>query len=141
MIRFFKFLAVAALFTIVAFPAPSLAAKEFKETTQAELTKDMETFLGKDVWVDGVYQYTSSDFCYQIQKTKINTKEYFCFALGPVNLIRFYLKKNHIQVPELLGMKRGSTIRAYGNFDAVGKDYKYIIVDHFEIISEGAEKK
>lgn len=134
MIRFFKNIAFLAIILSFLFPAFSFAAKEYKETTQSDLTRDMELYLEKSVFVDGTFLFTGSDFCYQIQKTKINTREYFCFALGPVNLIRFYLKKNHLQVPELMGMKKGSTIRAYGTFDAIGRDYKYIVVDHFEII-------
>ena len=127
-----------AVFLVAAFvfalPLSALAAKEYTPSTQAELTRKMDSFLEKDVSVEGTFLFTGSDFCYQVRKTKINTRDYFCFALGPVNLIRFYLKKNHIQVPELMALKKGAKIRAYGQFDAMGRDYKYMIVDHFEVV-------
>ncbi|PLX44394.1 MAG: hypothetical protein C0609_05645 [Deltaproteobacteria bacterium] len=126
-------LLLVAVFTLL-IPLSSIAAKEYAPSSQAELTRNMDDFLEKDVSVEGTFLFTGSDFCYQIRKTKINTRDYFCFALGPVNLIRFYLKKNHIQVPELMGLKKGSKIRAYGTFDAMGRDYKFLVVDHFEVV-------
>ncbi len=106
--------------------------KNYAEATQPDLSSGRETFDGKAVVVSGQFLFTGSDFCYQIRKTKINTRDYLCFALGPMNLIRFYLKKDHPQVDELLKVKKGTMIKAFGTFDSIGNDYKYVIVDHFE---------
>ena len=108
--------------------------KEYTEVTQAELSSSRTNFDGKDVLVSGQFLFTGSDFCYKIRGTKINTLDYFCFTLGPVSLVRFYLKKDHPQVEELLKVKKGMVIKAYGNFDSMGNDYKYVVVDHFVVL-------
>ena len=130
--RFVAALLVAAL--SLALPISAIATTEYVPATQPELTRNMNDYIEKTVAVEGTFLFTGSDFCYQIRKTKINTRDYFCFALGPVNLIRFYLKKNHIQVPALMSLKKGSKIRAFGTFDAMGRDYKFLVVDHFEVV-------
>lgn len=108
--------------------------KKFIEVTQAELSQGREGYGGKNVLVGGQFLFTGSDFCYQIRQTKINTRDYLCFALGPVSLIRFYLKKDHPQVDELLKIKKGMTVKAYGAFDSIGNDYKYVVVEKIEVL-------
>lgn len=115
--------------------APAAPAdKKYVEVTQGDLSSGRESFEGKDVALSGQFLFTGSDFCYQIRKTKINTRDYLCFALGPVSLVRLYLKKDHPQVEELLKIKKGVTLKAYGNFDSIGNDYKYLVVDRFEVV-------
>lgn len=113
--------------------AEAKPAKNYIDVSQADLSGKREVWEGKDVLVTGPFLFTGSDFCYQIRKTKINTRDYLCFALGPMNLVRFYLKKDHAQVDELLKLKKGAMIKAYGSFDSTGNDYKYVIVDRFEV--------
>lgn len=108
--------------------------KKYIEVSQADLSGKREDWDGKDVMVTGPFLFTGSDFCYQIRKTKINTRDYLCFALGPMNLVRFYLKKDHAQVDELLKIKKGATLKTYGSFDSTGNDYKYVVVDRFEVV-------
>lgn len=115
-------------------PAQPPAEKKYAETAQSDLSSNRESFNGKPVSIQGQFLFTGSDFCYQIRQTKINTRDYFCFALGPINLIRFYLKKDHAQVDELLKVKKGSTLKVYGDFDSTGNDYKYMVVDKFEVV-------
>lgn len=110
------------------------AEKKYVEVTQADLSQGRESYDGKNVLVAGQFLFTGSDFCYQIRKTKINTRDYLCFALGPVSLIRFYLKKDHPQVEELMKVKKGTTLKAYGSFDSIGNDYKYVVVDRIEAL-------
>lgn len=110
--------------------------KKYAEVTQGDLSSGREDFTGKDVQVNGQFLFTGSDFCYQIRKTKINTRDYLCFALGPVSLVRFYLKKDHLQVEELMKVKKGVTLKAYGTFDSIGNDYKYVVVDRFEVVAK-----
>lgn len=122
--------------TAPAAPAAPAGEKKYAEVSQADLSSGRENFDGRNVLVSGQFLFTGSDFCYQIRKTKINTRDYLCFALGPVSLVRFYLKKDHPQVEELMKVKKGSTIKAYGAFDSIGNDYKYVVVDRFEIIAK-----
>jgi hypothetical protein len=114
----------------------SAGEKKYIEVSQGDLSSGRENYDGKDVLVAGQFLFTGSDFCYQIRGTKINTRDYFCFAFGPVSLVRFYLKKDHPQVDELMKVKKGSTIKAYGTFDSIGNDYKYVVVDRFEVIAK-----
>lgn len=122
----------------VAAPASTQAPAEktYVSVTQGDLSSGRESYDGKNVQVGGQFLFTGSDFCYQIRKTKINTRDYLCFALGPVSLIRFYLKKDHPQVDELLKVKKGMTVKAYGAFDSIGNDYKYVVVDKIEVLTK-----
>ena len=116
-------------------PAPAVNdGSGYQVITQAELIRDRDSFVGKKVQVKGDFLFTGSDFCFQIRKTKINTKDYFCFALGTPSLIRFYLKKDHEQVEEILNMKKGAELTAFGTFDSSGTDFNYLLVDK---ITEG----
>ena len=106
---------------------------DYLELTQSELVAKRDHFSGKKVQVNGVFQFAGSDFCYQIRKTKINTKHYFCFAIGVPSVVRLYLKKDHPDAERLLGLKKGDKVTALGVFDFMGADYNYMIVDHIVI--------
>ena len=109
-------------------------AVEYVEMTQGQLGAGGDDLNGAHVLVKGQFLFTGSDFCYQIRKTKINTRDYLCFALGPVSVVRFYMKKNHEQVAELMKMKKGTKLIAYGQFDSTGSDYRYVLVDRVEMV-------
>jgi hypothetical protein len=136
--------AFIALLALVAFVPAALAADKaksrkkakitYEKVSQAKLSTDKEDYKEKHVMVEGPFLFTGSDFCYQIRKTKINTRDYLCFAIGPVSLVRLYLKKTHDLVPVLMGAQKGSTVKAYGKFDFLGNDYKFMIVDKIEVV-------
>ena len=114
---------------------PSMAIAEFdrapyKEITQAELVKNLEGNAGKKFKVTDVFNFCGSDFCAQILKTKINTREYYCFNIGTICLVRMYLKKNHPDAETLSSARKGDTVTVYGTFDFVGSNYIYIVADH-----------
>lgn len=127
----------AALFALMLVPLAAVGTEinpaDYKETTQGELVAKREAFLGKKVQVSGVFQFAGSDFCYQIRKTKINTKDYFCFALGVPSVVRLYLKKKHPEADQLLAVKKGDKVTAYGVFDSTGADYNFMIIDHIVV--------
>ncbi len=110
---------------------------QYTPVTQTELIANKEQFQGKKVSITGVFLFTGSDFCYQIRKTKINTRDYFCFALGTPSLVRLYLKKDHPQADQLLNLRRGTKVTAYGTFDFLGADYNFMVVDGFTVEDPG----
>ncbi len=114
---------------------PAVALAEFdpaayKESTQADLVKRPEANAGKKFKVVDVFNFCGSDFCVQVLKTKINTKEYYCFTLGSLCLVRMYLKKDHPDAEALSKARKGDRITVYGTFDYIGTDYRYLIADH-----------
>lgn len=119
--------------TMPAHVASTPAPVTYLEVTQAELSGNLEKYADAKVAVKGDFLFTGSDFCYQVRKTTINTKDYLCFALGPMNLVRFYLKKDHEQIPALMSTKKGQMIKAFGTFGSLGVDYKFVVVDKLEI--------
>ena len=131
----------AVLFALMLAPLVAGGAElnpaDYKETTQGELVAKRDAFIGKKVQVSGVFQFAGSDFCYQIRKTKINTKDYFCFALGVPSVVRLYLKKKHPQADELLAVRKGDKVTAYGTFDSTGADYNFMVID--QIVVEKAK--
>jgi len=136
----FALIALVALAFSPAFaadaPADDKAAPEatsYIDAEQHELSANLEKYQGKKVSVKGPFLFTGSDFCYQVRKTTINTKDYLCFALGPMNLVRFYLKKDHEQIPQLMSLRKGAVVKAFGTFDSMGIDYKFIVVDKLEM--------
>jgi hypothetical protein len=68
-----------ALLTSPCVGATTCDVADYQEVSQAELLRDREAFQGKKVQVTGSFLFSGSDFCYQIRKTKINTRDYFCF--------------------------------------------------------------
>ena len=136
-----KKILAAVLFALTLAPLAAGGAEfnpaDYKETSQGDLVAKREANIGKKVQVVGVFQFAGSDFCYQIRKTKINTKDYFCFALGVPSVVRLYLKKKHPQADELLAVKKGDKVTAYGIFDSTGADYNFMVID--QIVVEKAK--
>jgi hypothetical protein len=144
--------AVAVLITLLlslpagAFAAPAAApaqataapakgafnAADYKVTTQADILKKPKDFIGKKVSVTDPFQFCGSDFCVQIRTVKINTREYWCFTLGTVCVLRMYLKKDHPQSEELQEARKGDMITVYGTFEEAGA-LDYVIVDKISI--------
>ena len=120
--------------------APLAASAEFnpadyKATTQEELVKGPDSHVGKKYRVAEPFQFCGSDFCVQTMKTKINTMEYYCFTLGPLCLVRMYVKKDHPDAAKVLKLKKGDKVTVYGTFDYMGSNYNYLIVDR--VATEG----
>ncbi|HEX9205282.1 MAG TPA: hypothetical protein VF853_05090 [Candidatus Deferrimicrobiaceae bacterium] len=101
--------------------------------SQTELSKNPDAHDGKKYRVSDPFQFCGSDFCVQIQKTKINTREYYCITLGPLCLIRFYIKKDHPDAEKVGTLKKGDMLTLYGTFDHVGSDYRYMVLDRLEV--------
>jgi hypothetical protein len=113
---------------------PCLALGEFRPAdyapiAQAELAKNPEAHAGKKYQLVDAFQFAGSDFCVQIHKTKINTKDYYCFTVGPVSLVRMYIRKDHPLAQQVLRLKRGDRITIYGTFDYMGSNYHFVVVD------------
>jgi hypothetical protein len=108
--------------------------KVYEEVTQAALSSAKGKYINKQISITGQYLFTGSDFCYQIRKTTINTRDYLCFALGPISVVRLYLKKDSPQVEELLKMRKGKKLQAFGTYDETSGDYRYMVVDRFEVV-------
>ncbi len=119
----------------VLMPATPAASGEFNAAayapaTQAELVKTPDAHVGKKYQVTDAFQFCGSDFCGQILKAKINTKEYYCFTLGPVIFLRMYIKKDHPEAPVVLKLRKGDKVTVYGTFDYMGSNYNYLVADH-----------
>ncbi|MBI5343308.1 MAG: hypothetical protein HZB63_08405 [Deltaproteobacteria bacterium] len=109
-------------------PAESNAA-EYRPITQTELVKNPEAYAGKKFQVTDTYLFCGSDFCADLHKTKINTREFYCFALGPMCLVRMYVKKDHPDAARVLEFKKGDKVTVYGTFDYLGSDYRFLVAD------------
>ncbi len=114
---------------------PALAFGEFRASdytsiTQTDLVKDPEFHAGKKYVIRDPFQFCGSDFCVQIQKTKINTKDYYCFTVGTVCAVRNYIKKDHPEAQQVLKLRKGDMLTIYGTYDHMGSNYNYIVVDH-----------
>jgi hypothetical protein len=117
---------------LLAIPSPArgeFQPADYRAITQAELAKDPGAHAGKKYRVKDIFQFCGSDFCVQFLKTKINTKEYYCFTLGELCLVRMYLKKDHPDAVQLLKQKKGDEVTVYGTFDNMGTRFHYMIVD------------
>lgn len=117
---------------------PSAAVAEFnpslyKEVSQADLIKDPEAHAFRKYRITDVFNFCGSDFCAQVLKTKIDTRQYYCFNLGAVCLVRMYLKKGHPDAEALQNARKGDTITVYGTFDFIGSNYNYVIADHIVV--------
>ncbi len=126
------------LVMVTALLAPPAAFGEFdpagyRPATQGELVKSPEAYAGKKVQVTDPFQFCGSDFCVQIQRTKINTKDYYCFTLGTVCLVRMYIKKDHPEAPQVLKLKKGDKVTVYGTFDYTGSTYHFVVADHVAV--------
>ena len=114
---------------------PGAASGEFNPadyqlSTQAELVKNPGANAGRKFQVTDPFQFCGSDFCVQIQKTKINTRDYYCFTLGPLCLVRMYVKKDHPAAARVISLKKGDKVTVYGTFDFMGSNYNYLVADH-----------
>lgn len=118
---------------LVAAAPAGIDPSRYEDVTQAELLGQRDALKGHKVRIEGPFLFTGSDFCYQIRRTEINTKDYFCFALGSPTVVRLYIRKDHPQVEELLSLERGTVLTAYGTFDYLGNDYNFMIVDEIEV--------
>lgn len=105
----------------------------YKEITQADLVNRPRDNAGRKFQVTDPFKFCGSDFCVQVLKTKINTRDYYCFALGTVSLVRMYLKKDHPDTGMLLNLKKGEKVTVYGTYDFIGSNYNYLVVDHLTV--------
>lgn len=101
--------------------------------TQEDLVKDPAAHAGKKYRVTDPFTFCGSDFCVQIQKTKINTREYFCVTMGTFCLVRMYVKKDHPDAPLVTKLKKGDRVTVYGTFDYMGSNYRYMVVDRLTV--------
>jgi hypothetical protein len=131
--RHLAILAAVAFYALPCLARGAIDPAAYDKVTQSDLIRDREDYNGKKVQVTGDFLFSGSDFCYQIRKAEINTKDYFCFAMGRPSLIRLYLKKDHPQVDQLLNLKKGQKITAFGVFDSLGGDYCFIVVDEIKV--------
>lgn len=106
---------------------------QYKATTQEELVKDPEAHAGKKYAVTDPFQFCGSDFCVQIHKTKINTRDYYCITLGALCLVRMYVKKDHPDAEKVGSLRKGDKVTVYGTFDYLGAGYRYILVDRMTV--------
>jgi hypothetical protein len=124
-----RIILLAVLLTIPSPARGEFQPSEYQVITQAELVKKPGAHAGKKYQVTDVFQFCGSDFCVQFLKTKINTKEYYCFTLGELCLIRMYLKKDHSDAVRLLKLKKGEGVTVFGTFDKMGTRFHFMIVD------------
>lgn len=113
-------------------PLPAMAAfdaAKYEPVTQAALAKNPESNVGRKFRITEPFQFCGSDFCVQ-KKMKINNRDYYCFTVGPLCLVRMYIKKDHPGAQAVLDLKKGDKVTVYGTFELMGSDFKYMIVDH-----------
>lgn len=131
---------IVGLFLLLAVPV--LAGGEewnpaaYTAITQEELVKDPGVHAGKKFRVTDPFQFCGSDFCVQIRKTNINTRDYYCVTLGSLCLVRMYIKKDHPDAPSVAKLKKGDRVTVYGTFDYMGSNYRYMIVDRLVVEKE-----
>jgi hypothetical protein len=135
--RTFVAVSLCLLMTLPAFAAgDDFNPAAYRPITQEELVKDPAAHAGKKYRVTDPYQFCGSDFCVQIHKTNLNTKDYYCITLGTLCLVRMYLKKGHPDAPSLEALRKGDLVTVYGTFDYMGSNYRYIVVDRLVVEKE-----
>lgn len=102
---------------------------EYAAISQEELVKNPAAYEGKKFRVTDPFQFCGSDFCVQIRKTNINTRDYYCVTLGALCLVRMYIRKDHPDAPSVAKLKKGDIVTVYGTFGYMGSNYRYMIVD------------
>jgi len=117
---------------------PCLALGEFRPgdytpIIQTELVKNPEAHAGKKYQIRDPFQFCGSDFCVQIRKTKLNTRDYYCFTVGTICAVRNYIRKDHPEAQQVLKLKKGDVLTIYGTFDYMGSNYNYIVVDRIVV--------
>jgi hypothetical protein len=132
-----KMPAIACLCVLLTLPVFTMGEDfnpaAYTPITQEELVKDPTSHIGKKYRVTDPFQFCGSDFCVQIQKTKINTRDYYCVTLGSLCLVRMYLKKGHPDAPAVEKLKKGDRVTVYGTFDYMGSNYRYMVVDRLTV--------
>jgi len=135
-----KMSAIACLGVLLTLPV-FVMGEEFNPAaytaiTQEELVKDPGVHAGKKFRVTDPFQFCGSDFCVQIRKTDINTRDYYCVTLGSLCLVRMYVKKGHPDAPLVEKLKKGDRVTVYGTFGYMGSNYRYVIVDRLVVEKE-----
>jgi hypothetical protein len=105
---------------------------EYERISQCVLVRERAALTGEKVQITGLY-LEGSEFCHVIRKAGIDTRDYVCFALGKVCVIRMYLHNEHPQIPLLRTLENGDKMTAYGIFDYMGLDYNYLILDGISV--------
>jgi hypothetical protein len=135
-----KVSAIACLCVLVTLPVFAVGEgfnpAAYTAITQEELVKDPGAHAGKKYRVTDPFQFCGSDFCVQIQKTDINTRDYYCVTLGSLCLVRMYVKKGHPDAPLVEKLKKGDPVTVYGTFGYMGSNYRYMIVDRLVVDKE-----
>jgi len=127
-------LALLAIWIAVPLPAwGEFDPAAYRPITQEELVKDPSIHSGKKYTVTDEFQFCGSDFCVQIHKTKINTRDYYCITLGALCLVRMYIKKDHPDAAKVQELRKGDRVTVYGTFDYLGAGYRYILVDRMVV--------
>jgi hypothetical protein len=128
-----KMSAIACLCALLTLPVFAVGEgfdpAAYTAITQEELVKDPAAHAGKKYRVTDSFQFCGSDFCVQIRKTDINTRDYYCVTLGSLCLVRMYVKKGHPDAPTVEKLKKGDPVTVYGTFGYMGSNYRYMIVD------------
>lgn len=127
---------LAWLVVLIAVPFPAWGEFDpaaYKPIRQEELVKDPEAHSGKKYVVTDPFQFCGSDFCVQIHKTKINTRDYYCITMGDLCLVRMYIKKDHPDAGKVQQLRKGDLVTVYGTFDYLGAGYRYLIVDRMVV--------
>jgi len=128
-----KLSAIACLCVLLTLPVFAMEEgfnpASYTAITQEELVKDPDVHVGKKFRVTDPFNFCGSDFCVQIRKTDINTKDYYCVPLGSLCLVRMYVKKGHPDAPTVEKLKKGDRVTVYGTFGFMGSNYRYMIVD------------
>lgn len=109
-----------------------LVPEQYTRITQCVLVRERQSLVGERVQVTGKF-VEGSRFCYELRKAGINTRDYYCFALGEPCLLRMYLKKDHPQKDLYLALQKGDQVTAYGVFDFMGLDYNYLLLDGISV--------
>jgi hypothetical protein len=133
---------IACLCLLFLFPVLSMGEDfnpgAYTTITQEELVKDPAAHSGKKYRVTDPFQFCGSDFCVQIRKTDMNTRDYYCVTLGSLCLVRMYVKKGHPDAPLVEKLKKGDPVTVFGTFGYMGSNYRYMIVDRLVV---GKEKE
>jgi hypothetical protein len=135
-----KMPAIACLCVLLALPVFAVGEEfnpaAYTAITQEDLVKDPGVHAGKKFRVTDTFQFCGSDFCVQIRKTNINTRDFYCVTLGSLCLVRMYIKKGHPDAPLVEKLKKGDRVTVYGSFDYMGSNYRYMVVDKLVIDKE-----
>ncbi|MBI5576375.1 MAG: hypothetical protein HY896_08425 [Deltaproteobacteria bacterium] len=131
--RIFCLACFAMLLAVTCLGADEFHTGEYLPATQVELGKKPEAFAGRKVRVTDTYQFCGSDFCVDLHKKNINVRDYYCFAVGPLCVVRMYIKKDHPDAAQFGTLRKGDRLTVYGTFDHLGSNYRFIMVDRLVV--------